>query len=100
MWDLHVGVVVADGRRLSIGFHTSERAGEVLLEDLQRLGDSVGAPVRHQKAAIEYQANLPLFDVDAVPLETLVEAIARLCREYAPVAAKVRCPAGMGDRAA
>jgi len=100
MWDLHVGVVVADERHLSIGFHASERAGEVLLPDLERLGRSVGAPVRHQKEAIEYQANLPLYDVDAVPLETLVGTIERLCREYAPVAAKVRCPAGMGDGAA
>jgi hypothetical protein len=97
MWDLHVGVVPAGGRRLSVGFHISERAAPALLEDLKRLGEEVGAPVRHQEAAIEYQANLPLFDVDAVPVETLVDAIAGLCRRYAPVAARVRCPAGMSD---
>lgn len=97
MWDLHVGVVPVEGRRLSVGFHISERASGALLDDLKRLGEEVGAPVRHQKAAIEYQANLPLFDVDAVPVETLVETIAGLCRKYAPVASRVRCPAGMRD---
>jgi len=97
MWDLHVGVVPVGGRRLSVGFHISERASGPLLDDLKRLGEEVGAPVLHQKAAIEYQANLPLFDVDAVPVETLVDAIAGLCRKYAPVAARVRCPAGMRD---
>lgn len=99
MWDLHVGVVPVEGRRLSVGFHISERAAPALLDDLKRLGAAVGAPVRHQAAAIEYQANLPLFDVDAARVETLVEAIAGLCRRYAPVAAKVRCPAGMSDAA-
>lgn len=97
MWDLHVGVVPVEGRRLSVGFHISERASGALLDDLKRLGEEAGVPVRHQKAAIEYQANLPLFDVDAVPVETLVDAIAGLCRKYAPVAARVRCPAGMRD---
>ena len=95
MWDLHVGVVPVEGRRLSVGFHISERAAPALLDDLKRLGESIGAPARHQAAAIEYQANLPHFDVDAVPLETLVEAISGLCRSYAAVAARVPCPAGM-----
>src|SRR3954470_20436811 len=31
MWDLHVGVVPTEGRRLSIGFHISERASPALL---------------------------------------------------------------------
>lgn len=100
MWDLHVGVVPTGGRRLSVGFHISERAAPALLDDLKRLGESIGAPARHQPAAIEYQANLPLVDVDGVSLESLADTIARLCRDYAPVAAKVRCPAGMGDGAA
>jgi hypothetical protein len=99
MWDLHVGVVPTEGRRLSIGFHISERASAALLDDLKRVAGEIGASVRHQQAAIEYQANLPLFDVDAVPLETLVDAVAQLCRKYAAVAAKVPCPAGMRDAA-
>jgi hypothetical protein len=97
MWDLHVGVVPVEGRRLSVGFHISERAAPALLGELERLGESIGAEARHQPAAIEYQANLPLFDVDAVPVEALAEAVAGLCRKYAPVAARVRCPAGMND---
>lgn len=100
MWDLHVGVVPTDDGRLSVGFHCSERASAALLEDLERLADEIDARVRHQKAAVEYQANLPLIDVDAVPLEVLVDTVARLCRKYAPVAANVRCPAGMRDDAA
>lgn len=100
MWDLHVGVVPAPGRRLSVGFHISERAAPALLGDLERLGESIGAPARHQPAAIEYQANLPLADVDAVPLESLVDAVVRLCRDYAPVAARVPCPAALREGAA
>jgi hypothetical protein len=99
MWDLHVGVVTADRRRLSVGFHISERASPCLLDDLNRLGADIGAPVQHQKVAIEYQANLPLVDVDAVSLDTLVDTVAQLCRKYAPVAASVRCPAEMRDGA-
>ena len=99
MWDLHVGVVPTDRRQLSVGFHISERAGPRLLDDLKRLGAEIDAPVRHQKVAIEYQANLPLFDIDAVTLETLVDTVAQLCRKYAQVAASVRCPAEMRDDA-
>jgi hypothetical protein len=98
MWDLHVGVVPTEARRLSVGFHISERASPALLDDLERLGRKVDAPVKHQKAAIEYQANLPRIDVDAVPLETLVDTVAGLCRKYAAVAASVPCPSGMRDR--
>jgi hypothetical protein len=99
MWDLHVGVVAAERRRLSIGFHISERARACLLDDLNRLAAAIGAQVQHQKIAIEYQANLPLIDVDAVSLDTLVDTVAQLCRKYAPVAASVRCPAEMRDDA-
>jgi hypothetical protein len=99
MWDLHVGVVPADRRRLSVGFHISERASPSLLDDLKRLGADIDAPVQHQKIAVEYQANLPLIDADAVSLETLVDTVAELCRKYAPVAASVRCPAEMRDDA-
>jgi hypothetical protein len=99
MWDLHVGVVPTEGRRLSVGFHISERASAALLDELKRVGGEIDAPVRHQKAAIEYQANLPLIDVDAVPLETLVDTVAKLCRKYARVAASVPCPPGMRDAA-
>jgi hypothetical protein len=99
MWDLHVGVVPTDASHLSIGFHISERAAAALLDELKRLAAEVGAPVKHQRAAIEYQANLPTVDVDAVPLETLVDTVAGLCRKFAPVASRVPCPAGMRDRA-
>lgn len=99
MWDLHVGVVPADRNRLSVGFHISERASPILLPELKRLGADIGAPVQHQKVAVEYQANLPPIDVDVVSLETLVGTVARLCRSYAPVAARVRCPAEMRDDA-
>ena len=99
MWDLHIGVVDTDRRRLSVGFHISERASPTLMDDLKRLGDDINAPVRHQQSAVEYQANLPPIDVDAVSLETLVDTVAQLCRKYAPVAARVRCPAEMRDDA-
>ena len=66
---------------------------------LGEVKDKVTASVKHQKAAIEYQANLPPIDVDAVPLEELVDTVAGLCRKYAPVAASVPCPPGMRDRA-
>jgi hypothetical protein len=99
MWDLHVGVVPTDRGRLSVGFHISERASPSLIDDLKRLGDDINAPVRHQKVAVEYQANLPPIDVDAVSLEILVDTVAQLCRKYAPVAASVRCPAEMRDDA-
>lgn len=99
MWDLHVGVVPNDRGRLSVGFHISERARPSLMDDLKRLGADIGAPALHQKAAVEYQANLPPIDVAAVSLETLVDTVAQLCRKYAPVAASVRCPAGMRDDA-
>jgi hypothetical protein len=99
MWDLHVGVVTADRRRLSVGFHISERASARLLDDLNRLAADIGAPVQHQKVAIEYQANLPLIDVDAVSFDTLVDTVAQLCRKFTPVAVSVRCPAEMRDDA-
>jgi hypothetical protein len=99
MWDLHVGVVPIDRGRLSVGFHISERARPSLMDDLKRLGADIGAPALHQKAAVEYQANLPPIDVGAVSVETLVDTVAQLCRKYAPVAASVRCPAEMRDDA-
>jgi hypothetical protein len=99
MWDLHVGVVPIDSGRLSVGFHISERARPSLMDDLKRLGADIGAPALHQKAAVEYQANLPPIDVGAVSVETLVDTVAQLCRKYAPVAASVRCPAEMRDDA-
>jgi hypothetical protein len=99
MWDLHVGVVPIDCGRLSVGFHISERARPSLMDDLKRLGADIGAPALHQKAAVEYQANLPPIDVGAVSVETLVDTVAQLCRKYAPVAASVRCPAEMRDDA-
>ena len=70
-----------------------------MLDELNRLGADIGSPVQHQKAAIEYQANLPPIDVDAVSLDKLVDTVAQLCRTYAPVAASVRCPAEMRDDA-
>lgn len=97
MWDLHVGVVPTDARTLSIGLHISERASAALLEELERVGNEVGARVKHQKAAIEYQANLPPIDVEAVPLEKLVDTVAGLCRRYAPVAVRVPCPPAMRE---
>lgn len=97
MWDLHVGVVAAEGRRLSVGFHISERASAILMDDLKQLGAAIGAPVQHQPIAVEYQANLPLIDVDAMPVETIVEAVSDLCRRYAKVATARRCPQDMRD---
>lgn len=99
MWDLHVGIVPTERRRVSVGFHISERASPNLLDDLKQLGADIGAPVQHQKVAVEYQANLPPIDTDAVSLQTLVDTVAELCRKYAPVAARVRCPAEMRDDA-
>jgi hypothetical protein len=95
MWDLHLGVVAIDERLLSVGFHISERAAPFLLAELERLGAENGAPVQHQKAAVEYQANLPPIAVDAVSVDQLADTVSELCRKYAQVASKVACPAEM-----
>lgn len=97
MWDLHVGVVSSEHRRLSIGFHISERASTCLMSDLKRLGAGIDARVLHQPVAVEYQANLPPIDVDDVPIDTILETVAGLCRSYAKVAGAVHCPAEMRD---
>lgn len=97
MWDLHVGVVSSEHRRLSVGFHISERASTCLMSDLKRLGAEIDAPVLHQPVAVEYQANLPLIDVDDVPIDTILETVTGLCRSYAKVARVVRCPVEMRD---
>lgn len=95
MWDLHVGVVAIDERQLSVGFHASERAASVVMPELERLGAEIGAPVRHQAAAVEYQANLPPIDVNRVSVDQLADTVSELCMKYAKVAAKVPCPAQM-----
>lgn len=95
MWDLHVGVVPIDERLLSIGFHISERAAPVVMPELERLGAEIGAAIRHQKEAIEYQANLPPIAVDTVSVDRLADTVSDLCRKYAQVAGKVTCPAEM-----
>ncbi len=95
MWDLHVGVVPLDERMLSVGFHISERAAPIVLAELERLGAEIGAPVRHQKEAIEYQANLPPIAVDAVSVDRLADTVSGLCLKYAQVAGKVACPPEM-----
>ena len=100
MWDLHVGVVPTDERHLSVGFHVSERASPLLLGHLERLGAELGAPAKHQPAALEYQANLPLIDVRSATPDSLTDTIAQLCSRYAAVAAAVPCPAEMRDRTA
>jgi hypothetical protein len=95
MWDLHVGVVPIDERLLSVGFHVSERAAPVVMPELERLGAEIGATVKHQEAAVEYQANLPPIVVDAVSVERLADTVSELCRKYARVADKVACPPEM-----
>jgi hypothetical protein len=95
MWDLHVGVVPIDERLLSVGFHISERAAPVLLTELERLGAEIGAAAQHQKAAVEYQANLPPIAVEAVSLDRLADTVSELCQKYAQVAGKFACPAEM-----
>ena len=95
MWDLHVGVVAIDERQLSVGFHISERAASVVMPELERLAAEIGAVVRHQEAAVEYQANLPPIDVEGVTIDRLADTVSDLCRKYAQVAAKVPCPAEM-----
>lgn len=95
MWDLHVGVVPIDERLLSVGFHISERAAPVMMAELERLGAEIGAVVRHQRAAVEYQANLPPIAVDAMSLDPLADTVSELCRRYAQVAGKLACPAEM-----
>ena len=95
MWDLHVGVVAIDEHQLSVGFHVSERAAAVLMPDLERLAKEIGAVVRHQEAAVEYQANLAPIAVDAISLGRLADTVSELCRKYARVAGKRACPAEM-----
>ena len=92
MWDLHVGVVPIDDQKLSIGFHISERAATAMFAELEKLGAGIGATARHQQAAVEYQANLPPFEVRDVALPVLVDTVADLCRRYAAVVARVSCP--------
>jgi len=99
MWDLHVGVVPIDRRRLSVGFHISERASPALMTDLKRLGAGINAAVQHQKAAVEYQANLPPIAAAAVSLDAIVDTVSELCRKYAPFAASVASPPEMHDDA-
>jgi hypothetical protein len=95
MWDLHLGVVAIDDHQLSVGFHISERAAPVVMRELERLAAGIGAPVRHQEAAVEYQANLPPIDVDRVSIEELADTVSGLCAQYAQVAGKLACPAQM-----
>lgn len=95
MWDLHVGVVPTAGDQLSIGFHVSERAAAFLMTELEKLGADIGASVIHQKAAVEYQANLPPVVADNSNIDVLVNTIADLCRRFAPVAKRVTCPPSM-----
>jgi hypothetical protein len=95
MWDLHVGVVAIDERQLSVGFHISERAAPAVLPRLERVAEEIGAAVQHQKAAVEYQANLPPISVDAVSIGRLADTVSELCRKYAEVAAEVPCPPEM-----
>ncbi len=95
MWDMHVGVVAIDERQLSIGFHISERAAPMLMQELERLATEVGAAVRHQAAAVEYQANLPAIAVDAVSIGRLADMVSELCRKYASIARTVPCPPEM-----
>lgn len=91
-WDLHVGVVEIEPGVLSIGFHISERAKDVMLERLRDLGARIGAKPVHCPAAIEYQANLPPFDLARADKASLTDTIIRLCRDYAPVAARATPP--------
>jgi hypothetical protein len=97
MWDLHLGCVAIDDRHLSVGFHVSERAAGVMMTELERLGAGIGASVQHQKAAVEYQANLPPIAVEGVSLDQLADTVTELCRKYAQAAANVPCPAEMRD---
>jgi hypothetical protein len=99
MWDLHVGVVPVGERRLSLGFHISERAAPVMMASLERLGAGIGAKVQHQKVAVEYQANFPPVAVDDASVDSMVDTIIELCRKYAPEAAATACPAEMRDDA-
>ena len=92
MWDLHVGVVAIDERQLSVGFHASERAAPVVMKELERLGAEYGAPVKHQVAAVEYQANLPPIAVDETSVDRIADTVSELCRKYAGVAGKLPCP--------
>lgn len=66
-----------------------------MMAEIERLGGKIGSVVRHQKAAIEYQANLPPIAVDAVSLDRLADTVSELCRKYAQVAGKLACPAEM-----
>ena len=95
MWDLHVGVVEVDDASLSVGFHISERAAKVVMPELERVAAEIGAAVQHQKAAVEYQANLPPIAVNQVSVDELVDTVAGLCAKYAKVAGKVPCPPEM-----
>ena len=95
MWDLHLGCVAVDPRHLSVGFHISERAAPFMKAELERLGAEIGAAVQHQKAAVEYQANLPPIAVDGVSIDELADEVTGLCRKFAQAAGKVPCPAEM-----
>jgi hypothetical protein len=95
MWDLHVGIVPIDERSLSVGFHISERAAPVAMKELERLGAEIGAAVKHQPAAVEYQANLPPIVVDSITVDRLADTVSELCRKYAGAAGRLPCPPQM-----
>ena len=95
MWDLHLGVVEVDDASLSVGFHISERAAKVVMPELERVAAEIGATVQHQKAAVEYQANLPPIAVSQVSIDELADTVAGLCGKYAQVAGRLSCPTQM-----
>ena len=95
MWDLHVGIVPLDERTLSIGFHISERAAPLLWERLESFAREKGLRVDHSPRAVEFQANLPSLDPTRDSFEAMVKQAIDVCRELAPAAASVDCPAPM-----
>lgn len=98
MWDLHIGVVPLTESRLSVGFHISERAADLLMADLQRLAANIGTTVIHQKAAVEYQANLAPVPTNGSNTDAVANTIVDLCRQFASVAKKVPCPTSMATQ--
>lgn len=95
MWDLHVGIVPLDETTLSIGFHISERAAPLLRERLESFARKNGLRVDHSPRAVEFQANLPSLDPTRDSLEAMVKQAIDVCRELAPAATGVDCPAPM-----
>jgi len=92
MWDLHVGTLPVESTALSAGYHISDRAAPVLMEELRRLAEARRVTIVHKEKAVEFQANLPPILISPENLAPVAEVVCGLCRDMAKVATAILCP--------